>query len=57
MTQSVKCVSQDMSVLPRCLVSHASQLLVQKIDEILYAYWYILHFFICMAYKGYKSAQ
>lgn len=40
--QSVNCVSQDMSVL----FPHANQLLVQKIAEILYAYWYILHFFI-----------
>lgn len=28
--QSVNCVPQDMSVLPRCLVSHANQLLVQR---------------------------
>lgn len=55
--QSVNCVSQDMSVLPKCLVSYANQLLVQKTAEILYAYWYILHFFICMSYKGYTSAQ
>lgn len=40
--QSVNCVSRDMSVLD----PHANQLLVQKIMEILYAYWYILHFFI-----------
>lgn len=36
--QSVNCVSQDMSVLPKCLVSYANQLLVQKTAEILYAY-------------------
>lgn len=56
--QSVNCVFQDMSVLHRCLVPHANQLLVQKIAEILYAYWYTLQYFLsCMSYKGYKPAQ
>lgn len=36
--QFVYCISQDMSVLYRCLVPHANQLLVRKIAEILYAY-------------------
>lgn len=44
--QFVYCISQDMSVLYRRLVPCANQLLVWKIAKILYAYWYILHFFI-----------
>lgn len=35
--QFVNCVSQDMSVLLKCLVFPASQFLVQKITDILYA--------------------
>jgi len=36
--QSINYVFQDMSVLERCLVPCANQVLVQKTAEILYAY-------------------
>lgn len=36
--QSVNCVSQDMSVLHRCLVPRANEALVQETAKILYAY-------------------
>lgn len=44
--QPVSCVSPGMSVLHTRLVSCADQMLARKSAEILYAYWYILHFFI-----------
>ena len=54
--QSVNYVSQDMSVLHRCLVPCANQLLVQKTAEILYAYWYFTLFYPACPVKL-KSAQ
>lgn len=49
--QSVNCLSQDMSVLLRCLVPHADRVLFQKMAEIYMLIDIFYTFLSCMSVK------